>query len=39
MNCEYNGCKAEATTTYLDKARHLWNLCQKHRDSARKARA
>lgn len=37
--CEFPGCKAEATTNYRDKARQLWELCQKHRDivKARKA--
>jgi hypothetical protein len=37
--CEHPGCKEEATTTYRDKARQIWKLCEKHRLAAKKRRA
>jgi hypothetical protein len=39
QKCQYPECKDPATTTYQDRAQHLWHVCQKHRDEAAKRRA
>lgn len=36
--CEYPGCTSGATTSYRDKARKLWRLCEGCRALVRKRR-
>jgi hypothetical protein len=37
--CQYGSCTEKHTTTYLDKARKLWRLCEEHRNIVKRRKA